>query len=243
MEMTMDEYQAARARILATYGSNARDAGQQRAKAMAQLYVESGWQKEALAEVEGVSQRYIECLLLWGRFLRTSGSQSGDCTERKFRDLWRRTDQTASEEARFAAVAEMLKDELQDTPQVRRISHATLAHALLEKFSDGKFHRLSAMAATIGAEPVVVEQVLERIVQHGAYRASGEKRSAGKDGMQYRLVKGGRKRIDLTAFYTEAKPLLDDMEEMINGHLVHFSQAGMKHLYLQFRQLIDRMAR
>jgi hypothetical protein len=54
--MTLEEYDAERARITATYGGSGREATALRDQALCKLYVDSGQGQEWLAEREGKTQ-------------------------------------------------------------------------------------------------------------------------------------------------------------------------------------------
>lgn len=237
----MDQFQEEKARLTALYGGTAKDATGKRAQAFAQLYAKSGWTQAELAEVEQMSLSRMNQWLLFGRFLiSTNGGNIADCPERRFRALWTRTDKTATDTARFAAVEELLKEETTDKPSAKG-----LGKQLVAQFSDGKYHRLRDMAEALDADIGAVRGLCDRIVDMGTFRTFGERRPAptSQGSYAYRFVKGGKKKIDLTAFYTEVKPVLDEMESVINGHSVDFSQQAMKMMFAQFRQVIERVAR
>ena len=239
--MTIEQFEEEKARLLALYGGTARDASGNRARAFALLYAQSGWTQQALAEVEHMTQRYISCLIIFGRFLlRTSSSKMLPMYETQFRALWNRTDKIASEAARFAAIDELLQESTTDKPAMKGVGKQLIA-----QFRDGKYHRLRDMAEALDADMAVVRGLCDRIVSQGTFRTFGERRPAptAQGSYAYRFVKGGKKKIDLTAFYAEVKPVLDEMESVINGHSVDFSQQAMKMMFARFRQVIERVAR
>jgi predicted transcriptional regulator len=237
--MTMQQFQEEKARLVATYGSASRDAMQHRAQAFARLYAQSGWTQQALAEVEHMAQSRIHQLLTFGQFLIiTIGDNVTDISERRFRALWERTDKAAGDTARFAAVAAMLTDAQSATP----VNARALGKAIVAQFADRKWHSLSEIAQALDVDRASVQPLLDRMVHTGAFQTFAEKRPAAKGSYAYRIVKGGKKKIDLEAFYAEAKPVMDEMARTINGHEVHFSQTAMKQVFAQFQQVIARLA-
>lgn len=238
--MSMREFEEEKARLTALYGSTGRDAGQKRAQALAHLYVRTGWNERALAEVEHMSHSRINQLLIYGRFLLASiAGQDIYCPESRFSHFWKQTDKTATEQGRFAAVAAMLEEAQTAVPAVPM---KKLGKTIVAQFADGKWHRLEAIAEAVQADPAAVRPVLDRIVAQGLFKTYAEKRQAGKGSASYRLVKGGARKINMTAFLTETKPLLDEIDEVINGHQIHFKQATMKMLFAQFRKAVEDLA-
>jgi hypothetical protein len=120
-----------------------------------------------------------------------------------------------------------------------------LASQIAARFSDGKWHRLSAIATAVHADVEVVRAIVDLMVRDGAFRTVAEQKPAplSHGGFAYRLMPGGTKKLDLTAFYAEVQPVLDDIEHVINGHSVDFSQQAMKVAFARFRRVIERVAR
>jgi hypothetical protein len=114
---------------------------------------------------------------------------------------------------------------------------------ILAQFSDGQFHGLREIAQAVGVDLAAVRIICNRIVHKGVFQTWGERRRASLlDGsFAYRFVYGGKK-IPLATFYAEIQPVLDDMEKLVYGHSVDFSQHAMKMAMVQFRQVIDRVA-
>jgi DNA-binding transcriptional regulator LsrR (DeoR family) len=67
--MTVEQYEAERKKIIATYGDSKQDAGVRWEQELAILFHRSGWTQEELAAQEGKSQRHVGRLLVFGRFL------------------------------------------------------------------------------------------------------------------------------------------------------------------------------
>jgi hypothetical protein len=243
--MTMEQFAAEKARLVTLYGDTGRNASGKRAQALARLYAQSGWTQEALAEVEGMSQQRITQLLVFGRFLFTTVcSKAVDCSEGQFRAIWARTDKAASDEARFAAVEAMFEEESMQQRTAPGTTR-TLAKEIIAQFSDGKVHRLRDIAEAVGGDIDVVRSLCDRIVTKGTFQTFGERRSAppAQGSYAYRFVKGGKKKLDVTAFYTEVQPFLDDLDTLANGHHVDFSQEAVKLASAQIRKVIERMVR
>jgi len=237
--MSMAEFEAEKARLLTQYGSTSREAGQRRAQELARLYARSKWTVRAIAEIQQQSYKTIDFQVRFGRFLLlcTNCTQTG-LTEGRFRQLWLQTDKTATEDARFAAVAALLA-EAQAAPRsdARQLGKSIVAH-----FADGKWHRVQEIAEQLQTDVQTVMPLLDRMVAQGLYKTHTERRPSAHEMASYRIVKGGNKTINLTAFYAETKPILDEMQQLISGHHVHFSQEVMGVLFTRFRQKIDQLA-
>jgi hypothetical protein len=243
--MTMEQFTTEKARLITLYGDTGRNASGKRAQALARLYAQSGWTQEALAEVEGRSRPYVTQLLVFGRFLLVANCNNAiECSEGRFRALWKRTDKTATDEARFVAVEAMFEEESMQQRTAPGTTRA-LARKIIEQFSDGKVHRLREIAETVEADIDVVRSICDRIVTKGTFQTFGERRPAppAQGSSAYRFVKGGKKKLDVTAFYTEVQPFLDDLDTLANGHHVDFSQEAVKLASAQIRKVIERMVR
>lgn len=234
----MDQFEEEKARLVALYGGAARDAPGKRAQAFARLYAQSGWTERALAEVEKMSQSKMHCWLVFGRFLITNCNQSSTCSEGRFRALWARTDKTATEAARFAAVEELLQEDTTDNPSIKGFGKKMIA-----QFADGKWHRLPEIAEAMKVDIALIQPVLDRIVSTGAYKTFAERRPGGKGSFSYRLIKGGKKKIDMIVFEQETREVLAEMATIINGHPVHFLQQNMKVAFTHLCQAIERLGR
>jgi hypothetical protein len=240
--MTMEQFEEEKARLVTLYGGTARDASGKRAQAFAQLYAKSGWTQQALAEVERLSQQRVHQLLVFGRFLLTTlGSKSRVGHEKHFRALLSRTDKTAKESERFAAVEALLQEDTTDKPSMKG-----LGKQIVTQFNDGKFHRISDMATAINVDMPTIRGICDRIVNQGAFQTFGERRPAPpKDGSYaYRFVKGGKKKIDLTVFRSEVQPVLDDMQMVISGpRKSDFTREAMQTAFAQLLKVLDSIAR
>jgi len=141
-----------------------------------------------------------------------------------------------------ALIREGLEWRLAQTVPVDDATADGLGQALVERFGDGKWHRVQTIAETMDADLPTVRALLDRIVAEGLYQAYAERRPSAHGLASYRIVKGGSKTINLTAFYAETKPILDEMHQLIAGHHVNFSQEVMGVLFAQLRQKIEHMA-
>jgi len=244
--MTMEQFEEEKARLMALYGHEARTASAKRAQAFARLYVTSGWTVRSLAEIERFSHTRINQLVHFGQFLmylETQGLQGLDMHEKQFRMLWNARDKTHIEDTIFAAILQQWEEKTSNGSQIARTKK--LSKRLISQFNDGKYHRLRDMAEALDVDMSAIRSLCDRIVSQGTFQTFGERRPAPhKEGSYaYRFVKGGKKKIDLAAFYAEAKPVLDEMANVINGHSVHFSQQLMKVTFTKFLQVIDRVVR
>lgn len=123
-----------------------------------------------------------------------------------------------------------------------RMRHLT--RHMLAQFRDGEFHLLCDIATAMQVDVPAMRDICDRIVRRGPYDTYGERRPAprAQGSFAYRFVKGGKK-INLVVFYAEVQPILDDMERVIHGHSVDFSQQAMQMAFARFRKVIDRVAR
>jgi hypothetical protein len=135
----------------------------------------------------------------------------------------------------------------QDSPaseQGGQKAKRALTKAMVQHFSDGEWYALRDIAAFIETDLNAAREFCHRLTRRGVFKTLVERRHASpaQGGWSYRFVKGG-KRLSLEAFYAEAGSVLDDMERLIYGHAVDFSQQAMKIAYQRLRQVIDRVAR
>jgi hypothetical protein len=246
--MTVEEFQQEKTRLVALYGSTTKDAMQKRAQAFAELYAKSQWTERALAEKEHFTQTRINQLVRFGRFLlflKTRGFQTYDSNEKHFRALWQRTDATSTEDVRFIAIAQLVEDGGKaETPQRHdRQAVRRLSKQLIEQFADGKWHALRDMTEAVEADSILIRGIMDRMVKEGTFQTFAERKSSGKGWYSYRMVKGGKKKIDLQVFQTEIAPALQEMERLVNEHHIHFSQGAMKMAVTKFRKVIDTLTR
>jgi hypothetical protein len=240
-KLSREQYVAEREQIAATYGDNAAEAGALRDQALAALYWRSGWTQEELAEVEGCAQQTITRRLLFGRFLvfTPSGSNPRNLTDRRFRSYWERTSGT-NERQRFAEVARLIEEDLRvgkpPTP------HKALGAAIMAEFADGKWHNDATIKANFEAPPEHVDAVLDGMRTKGNYGAQCERRAYGKS-HQYRIVKGGGKRIDAAVLTQELRPLLDGLYAEGKKNAAHISGAAVQILAGRIEKLIEQLAK
>lgn len=228
------------------------EAGQTYSQALVRLYERfrtvHGGTLAAFAAHVGGSPPSLQQALLFGRFLDWWDTQEWPrplVTQKPFLHAWGHTPHTRNEHARFALVATQLGCGTPagginpSTPQQVRVAAALV----LDLCGDGTWHRLAEIVSRVEQESMLVQHVCEQIVTRGAFQAWGEQRPAppSQGGVAYRLVKGGGKKVDVTALYTEVRPVLDRMKELVYGHVIHFSQPVMKQAYEEFRQTMDRV--
>jgi hypothetical protein len=244
--MTVEEFQKRKTQLAATYGKLTEPAERRKkVQAYARLYVESRFTERALAELEGMAQSHMHKWLVFGRFLEflsSTGTQEYSNTERSFRAAWKATDKTLEEVHRFQAIVEAMEKE-KDVGKPAMGNTRALAKQLIAHFADGKWHPVDTMAEEVGHDMHTVRAVMDRIVTHGSFKTFAESRPAAKGLCHYRLVKGGKHKIDVIALQSEVEPLLQEMEGHANGHPVHFSQTSVRAQVAQLRKLIARLAR
>ena len=164
--------------------------------------------------------------------------------EKPFRLLWERTDKTHTEAERFTEIQQRLRqghDRPRSGPDrqaVRRVSKQ-----LIEQFADGKWHALRDMTQTVEADSLMIRGIMDRMVKEGTFQTFAERKSSGNGWYSYRMVKGGKKKIDLQVFQTEIAPTMEEMERLVNDHHIHFSQAAMKMAVTKLRKVIDTLTR
>ena len=245
--MTVEEFQQEKARLVALYGDVPREASGRRAQAFAKLYAscaKSGWTYRDLAKEEGISHARVIQLVCFGNFLVTQGYQDKKITEKEFRALWQSTEKTRTDQERYDDVAQRLAHK-HETPTTRTDRQAVrrLSKQLIAQFADGKWHALRDMTQAVEADSILVRGIMDRMVKEGTFQTFAERKSSGKGWYSYRMVKGGKKKIDLQVFQTEIAPVMQEMESLINDHHIHFSQAAMKMAFTQFRKVIDNLTR
>ena len=240
--MTVEEYRTRRAELRQRYGENAKTSSARREQELAQFFVQSGWTQRQLATEEQCSQGHMDKQLRFGRFLNSNGIHDPSLKERAFRALWVSTDVSWTEDKRFDVITQQLQ-EGQKKPQHDRQAVRRVSKQLIEQFADGKWHALRDMTQAVEAESILVRGIMDRMVKEGTFQTFAERKSSGKGWYSYRMVKGGKKKIDLTAFQADSEGIVDEMWKYCTGHQVHFDQTTMRLLVAKLRQMIDKMAR
>lgn len=150
---------------------------------------------------------------------------------------------------RFLQRLERRMQDEQEVLAVTPVSHNNRAKRALTKrmltaFCDGQFHPVADIASAMQVDVLCMRQICNRIVQRGTYCVLGERRRVppSQGGHAYRFVKGG-KRISLEAFQEETHRAMEDMEKIIFGPKVDFSQQAMQVAFAQFRKAMDRVVR
>ena len=245
--MTPEEFQEEKRQLVARLGATAKEGTQKWAQGFARLYARSEWTQRQLAQAEQISQQRVTQLLNFGRFLlflTTTGSQIKEPGERQYRTLWVSSDKNHAESARFESILTQLDQQHgQQEPAHNRHAVRRVSTQIIERFADGKWHQMREIAQTVEAESATVKTILDRMVEEGTFKIYAEKRPTSHGSFSYRLVKGGKKKIDLTAFQTESEGIVDEMWKYCTGHQVSFDQTTMRLLVAKLRQMIDKMAR
>jgi hypothetical protein len=243
-KMTETEYRARREEIRATYGDSASERAGLFEQELARLFYQSGWTQEQLAAIESKSRKWIDFRVRFGRFLDfgTTVPIPKNLTEGRFRGYWERTDRKeGNERIRFRDVARLMDEETtlsKPHRQKRAIGEA------IKATSAGGWHRLATITTHVQA--VVkeateedVEAVLKGMVQHGWYNVFCEKK---KGGDIYRIVIGGKQKIDLVTLKQELGPILEGLKAEGRKNMALMSPGTVARLAFQLEQLIDKLA-
>jgi len=235
-------------------------------------YAARGLSCKQLAEAVGLPSTWIYHLLQYGQFMHYASTVVDApifaMHETQFRRYWQEAAAGAGaaprcdgdhearvrarREYRYQLFAQILRRMLiegattpPDPAQEKGRTTRRLITKILAACSDGKFHLLSDIATAVEADMAVVRHSCERLVKWGSHHTFGERRPAppSHGSVAYRFVKGGKKKIDVTVLQAELKSVLDDIDTVINGHHVHFSQQAMKLAFAELRKVIDRIAR
>jgi len=243
--MTDEQYQAQRQHI----GEQAH-AMRERADAyldqeLAKLFYQSGWTQERLAAKEGKSRRYVAYRLCFGRFLHFGT----DCakwrkppknlTEGRFRRYFEQTDKKAKEQIRFASVMSAMESDFVVSGGRWDLE---ISKRLLEKYADGKWHSVETMSKGINADPHELRVRLKNMQQYGSGGVFCESRKAGK-GRQFRIVKGGKKKVIVEVLRKEAEPILKALEAEGKKNMATMSPPTVLTLVHQLKKLLDRLAK
>lgn len=203
---------------------------------MAQLFAESEWSQEQIAEKVGKDRSWVTRHFCFARFLEfvPNGHETEklpkNFTERKFREYWDKTERTTSsrkgkaadadEKARFAEVLRQMQDEY-----ILRKPDKAVAKAIAERAATGEWMWVEQVAEAIRPDVgevgnVQLAQVMSRIRKNNAmgllletkHRVSGHR-------SQYRISKIPKgfqklKASDIRAAASKAVPALKAIVEM-----------------------------
>lgn len=259
--MSATEYERQRKEIDATYPKGGK--GQKvninalRDQALAQLAHRSGWTQEQLAEVEGCDVRTVRRRLLLGRFITfvqtgPSGSASEkspdlwlhDITERKFRGFWEQTEKQ-DERMRFRAVAALIRDH---TRIVSTVPTGARPTNVVSKYADGKWRTIEVMAKGLGIDPETQTEVFaafRKSLKDARARQNGntrwESRKYGTT-MQYRILKGGGRKIDSSHLQSEIAPILQELKAEGKKNMATACPPNVLHLAIRLERLIRELA-
>lgn len=244
-KMTETEYRTRRETIRATYGDTSIERTGSFEQELARLFYQSGWKQEQLAAEEGKTQRWVAYRLLFGRFLAFSTTVliPKMFTERRFRSYWERTDTNeGNERIRFRDVARLMEEEA--TFSKPHKEKPAVANAIKDTSADGTWHKFSTIVTNVQA--VVreateedVEAVLGGMLRFGTYNVFCEKKK-GVD--HYRIVIGGKNKIDLVALKKELRPIIDGLKAEGRKNMATMSPPTVAHLTFQLEQLIEKLA-
>lgn len=240
--MTADDYETRRAELRATYGDSKGDAGGRYEQELAKLFAASGWTQEQLAKKEGKSRPYIARMLLLGAFLNFVPDRHipANLTEWKFRGYWSQTERDPNERVRFAAVAKLIEAD-------QRIGKTTakktdVSKPIINKFADGRWHKLDAIASEIGKTNMDVAAVLDQMRTKGTHKCHCERRKSGKS-YAYRIIKGGGRKVDMEQLQSEVKPILQELKTEIKKSYAVYSPQRLETLIDDFERALEALAK
>ena len=249
--MTVSDYNQERAALRATYGETAAERSAIYDQALVRLFLRSGWTQEQLAVVEKRSPQWVAQQLRFGRFVEFSTAveipKSGliplqSLSEGRFRRYWGRTDpKEGNERKRFLAVVELMSDET--TLSRPHVIKRPIGRANKQTSADGTWHRLATITAKVQeAQPTAtsadVEAVLKGMVAHGWYDVFAEKQ---KGGQTYRVVNGGRRKIDLVVLMQELGPIIEGLKTEGQKNMARMSPGTVARLTCQLERLLAKL--
>lgn len=208
------------------------------------LFVQSGWTQERIAEKEGKSVRWVYYRLQFGRFLifctscANSQKPAKNLTEGRFRTYFEQTDKGKKEQLRFRDAASAMEEDLLLPTKKRDME---LAKRIVEKFADAKWHYIETICESVEGDRIAVESRLRFMKERGMHGCTCERRKAGKS-KQYRIYKGGSKKIQVEALIKELEPHLSVLEREGRRKHALMSQAAVLDAAHRIRQLLERMA-
>jgi hypothetical protein len=247
--MTMEEFKAKRKEIEAEYRDSKAFAGAVREQRLADLYLDSGWTQREIAKAERCSQKTVDFLLRFGRFLQWleyHGTQAipKNLSERRFRAYWEKTDSGLGEGPRFKAVAESLSEEI----VVKKHHAPDVCKTIVDKFGDWKWRHLSAMAEAIDVPIGTLKSSLSRMKDGTIGMARVETNGdGGPTTTRYRLrpIKRGFRREQVPG--DEVAKLLDTCDTLLKEGITyshrHSAMFSPAYALLLFRTIAENIER
>ena len=212
---------------------------------IARLFVQSGWTQERIAEQMGKSQQWVSYRLVFGQFLQFTTDRGKwtkapkNLTEWRFRGYFEQTDKDAKEPRRFAEVIRLMEN---DFAVATTRPPAWVGDRIAAEFADREWRHPEAIAEMIGAPVEQVVSVLEAIKHYGLRKRHCEKRVVGKQA-EYRLVKGGGKKIDLETLRVEVSPIIKQLKIEGQKNMATFSPLTVLDMAHKLEVLLDKLAK
>jgi hypothetical protein len=242
--MAVTEFRRLRDRISSLYGDLPGEPKARREQMLADLYLQSHWSQQELADYEHKSQTWVSRHLVFARFIAflppemVASEAIRKMSEGRFRAYWNQTsDEADHERQRFQAVVELLK------APVHRMSNR-IAQRLRDDYADGEWRTIVDVADDLGVDRDKLNAAIERIQNSPAPTAPlVERRVDAKRGPTVRISPIGRyvaspeiadalapiiKKLRRVKSAKEAQAVADELEALV----VNWSAGGLAEIKL-----------
>lgn len=256
--MTEAQYDEARAKLRETYGDSKREAqirgGIRYEQELSQLFYRSGLTQEMLAKKEGMSDKWIEQAIRFGRFLdyrataRKSISDTADLAEFKFRTLWFQTKSLGkNERQRFEAVLDLLGHDAtlaKDKPNATSKEKDALSKKILEEhasFANGKWHALPKLMEELGESEKVADAAIKKIGANKNYKYRLETKPAGTS-YKFRLF-SEHEAVSFVEIVEELSPIIEDLKNLGGRDRARYSPLQIAGAAVRLEKLLEKWRR
>jgi hypothetical protein len=244
-KMTVAEYRQRRAELRATYGDSKQDARGLADQALAMFFDGSKWTQEELAHEEHRQQPWISRHLLFGAFLKNMPRDiiPKKLTEKRFREYWKRTEHEPNQRVRYRLIVGLIEEDVTLSKSTKK--KPAIADAIKTTSATGAWHRFSTIVTNVRtlvpeATEEDIEAVLKTMIYTGSYNVFCEKKK-GVD--HYRIVLGGKQKIDLVALQKELGPLIERLKAEGRKNMATMSPPTVAHLAFELERLLVKLAR